>query len=52
VAEGVTNLGQVAQLRSLGCQFAQGFLFFEPLPAAQATELLAAGGRTDVRLPG
>jgi diguanylate cyclase (GGDEF)-like protein/PAS domain S-box-containing protein len=52
VAEGVTNLGQVAQLRSLGCQFAQGFLFFEPLEAARATELLAAGGRTDVRLPG
>jgi diguanylate cyclase (GGDEF)-like protein/PAS domain S-box-containing protein len=40
VAEGVETEGQYALLRSFGCQFAQGYLFARPLPAAQVAKLL------------
>ena len=40
VAEGVENDAQLAQLRQLGCDRIQGYLFQRPLPAAQATEYL------------
>jgi EAL domain-containing protein (putative c-di-GMP-specific phosphodiesterase class I) len=33
IAEGVDDPGQLEQLRRLGCQYAQGFLFSEPLRA-------------------
>ncbi|MDE2304455.1 MAG: EAL domain-containing protein [Gammaproteobacteria bacterium] len=39
LAEGVEERAQVAVLQSLGCRFAQGFLFSPPVPA---TALLAA----------
>ena len=41
VAEGVETEGQYALLRSFGCQFAQGYLFARPLPAAQVAKMLA-----------
>ena len=41
VAEGVETEGQYALLRSFGCQYAQGYLFARPLPAAQVAKLLA-----------
>ena len=43
VAEGVETPAQVEALRALGCRRAQGFLFSEPLPAAQAEQLLTNG---------
>jgi diguanylate cyclase (GGDEF)-like protein/PAS domain S-box-containing protein len=41
VAEGVETTGQLEQLRSLGCDFGQGYLFSKPLPTADAFQLLS-----------
>ena len=43
IAEGVETLEQLAFLRSLGCDEAQGFYFSRPVPALQFAQLLAAG---------
>lgn len=40
VAEGVETAEQLAQLRSLQCEFGQGFFFSKPLTATQAEALL------------
>jgi EAL domain-containing protein (putative c-di-GMP-specific phosphodiesterase class I) len=41
VAEGVETEQQRAVLKALGCGFAQGFFFSEPLDAARAKNLLS-----------
>lgn len=41
VAEGVETADQVAELRRLGCGFAQGFWFAPPQPAETVAELLS-----------
>jgi diguanylate cyclase (GGDEF)-like protein len=40
VAEGVETTEQVAQLRSLGCEFAQGYLFSKPLDSEAVAKAL------------
>jgi EAL domain-containing protein (putative c-di-GMP-specific phosphodiesterase class I) len=40
VADGVEELSQAALLASYGCDFAQGYLFFKPLSAADAGAFL------------
>jgi hypothetical protein len=40
VAEGVENVQQLYQLRELGCQMGQGFLFSKPLPPEMAEKML------------
>jgi diguanylate cyclase (GGDEF)-like protein len=42
VAEGVETDAQWAELKRLGCEFAQGYFFSRPLPAAELGALLAA----------
>lgn len=42
VAEGVETLKQLAQLRSLQCDYAQGFLFSVPLDVASVERLMAS----------
>ena len=42
VAEGVETDAQLARLRDLGCDGAQGFLFSRPLPEEGVCSLLAA----------
>lgn len=43
VAEGVQTPRQAAALRALGCDLAQGYLFSEPVPAADAGRLMREG---------
>ena len=40
-AEGVETLDQIRRLRALGCDFAQGYAFAHPRPAAELDPLLA-----------
>jgi EAL domain-containing protein (putative c-di-GMP-specific phosphodiesterase class I) len=42
VAEGIEGAAELAHLRRLGCDLGQGFLFAEPLSAADATALVQA----------
>jgi EAL domain-containing protein (putative c-di-GMP-specific phosphodiesterase class I) len=44
VAEGVEAQAEVRLLHELGCDFAQGYHFSRPVPAAQAAAQLARGG--------
>jgi EAL domain-containing protein (putative c-di-GMP-specific phosphodiesterase class I) len=44
VAEGIEEFGQLAALREMGCDFAQGFYFSRPIPAAEAGRLLMDTG--------
>ena len=44
VAEGIETPEHVADLRELGCQLGQGFLFSRPLPADRFDLLLASDG--------
>jgi diguanylate cyclase (GGDEF)-like protein len=41
VAEGIESAEQLALVRSIGCDYAQGFFISEPLPAPQVDALLA-----------
>jgi diguanylate cyclase (GGDEF)-like protein/PAS domain S-box-containing protein len=41
VAEGIESWVQSTELRGLGCEFGQGYLFARPLPAADFSERLA-----------
>ncbi len=43
VAEGLETAEQVAVLQAMECDFAQGYFFAKPLPAAQAEQLLIHG---------
>jgi diguanylate cyclase (GGDEF)-like protein len=43
IAEGVETPGQLAQLREIGCDGAQGYLLGRPVPEQEAIALLRAG---------
>jgi diguanylate cyclase (GGDEF)-like protein/PAS domain S-box-containing protein len=40
IAEGIETEGQLASVRELGCDLAQGYLFARPMPAGDMTDLL------------
>ena len=42
IAEGIETSEQLAQLKFLGCQFGQGYLFSKPLPSEEMVALLSA----------
>jgi EAL domain-containing protein (putative c-di-GMP-specific phosphodiesterase class I) len=41
IAEGVETAEQLAELRALGCDMAQGYFIAKPIPAADFDDLLA-----------
>jgi diguanylate cyclase (GGDEF)-like protein/PAS domain S-box-containing protein len=43
IAEGIESGGQLASIRELGCDLAQGFLFARPVPADELGQVLADG---------
>ncbi|MFI4941151.1 MAG: putative bifunctional diguanylate cyclase/phosphodiesterase, partial [Burkholderiales bacterium] len=45
VAEGVETLEQMTFLRDLGCDQLQGFLFSQPVPVAEFTDMVTRGAR-------
>ena len=47
VAEGAEHEGQIEVLKTLGCDFGQGFVFDRPLDAAATITLLRARGETE-----
>ena len=51
VAEGVETAGQLAGLRALGCEYAQGYYFSAPVDAAAAAALIAAAPWLTARSP-
>ena len=42
VAEGIETEGQLAHMRTVGCDIGQGYLFSRPVPAEEVTAFLAA----------
>jgi EAL domain-containing protein (putative c-di-GMP-specific phosphodiesterase class I) len=47
-AEGVESQDQLAQLRKLGCQRAQGFYLARPMPPGDLNKLIAESHRWHV----
>ena len=45
IAEGVETAEHLAILRSLGCEYGQGYFFGKPLPCEEISSLLASGRR-------
>jgi diguanylate cyclase (GGDEF)-like protein/PAS domain S-box-containing protein len=54
IAEGVENEVQLAELRRLGCDYAQGHLFHPAMPATEVSRLLREGtlGYSGISAPG
>jgi EAL domain-containing protein (putative c-di-GMP-specific phosphodiesterase class I) len=51
VAEGIEQAGQLAVLRRMGCELAQGFYFSRPVSAGEAGRLLAADSPASFSAP-
>jgi EAL domain-containing protein (putative c-di-GMP-specific phosphodiesterase class I) len=41
IAEGIESTAEITKLRSFGCSYGQGYLIAKPLPADEASELMA-----------
>ena len=41
MAEGIQTAGQVRKLRSLGCEYGQGYLFSKAVPGDESADLIA-----------
>jgi len=52
VAEGIETIHQLHQLRVLGCEYGQGYLFSRPVPVEEAEKLLNDKSRWQNIIPG
>jgi diguanylate cyclase (GGDEF)-like protein/PAS domain S-box-containing protein len=52
IAEGVESDEQLASVRDLGCDLAQGFLFARPMPTDEMSRMLASGDVPDALADG
>ena len=50
IAEGVEDTGQQRQLRELGCDSAQGFLFGRPMTVAEVDEIIRSGAMPEAMI--
>ncbi len=50
IAEGIETTQQLNQLKTLGCDFGQGYLFSKPVEAQRATELIGSFNQSPLRL--
>jgi diguanylate cyclase (GGDEF)-like protein len=50
IAEGVETEEQLAKLRTIGCEYGQGYLFSRPIDCKSVTNLLAAEVENEIRL--
>lgn len=50
VAEGVENADDVGFLRSIGCEYAQGFYYGEPIPDSEVVQLLKMVYKSESKL--
>ena len=51
IAEGIESIHQIHQLRVLGCEYGQGYLFSRPVPEEEAERLLTDSHRWQSILP-
>jgi EAL domain-containing protein (putative c-di-GMP-specific phosphodiesterase class I) len=51
VAEGIETLHQLHQLRILGCEYGQGYLFSRPVPVEEAERLIDDAARFENVIP-
>jgi EAL domain-containing protein (putative c-di-GMP-specific phosphodiesterase class I) len=51
VAEGIETIHQLHQLRILGCEFGQGYLFSRPVPVEEAERLINDASRFENIIP-
>ncbi|HLM00804.1 MAG TPA: EAL domain-containing protein [Pyrinomonadaceae bacterium] len=51
VAEGIETIHQLHQLRILGCEYGQGFLFSRPVPCGEAEKIVVDKTRWQTILP-
>ena len=51
IAEGIESIHQLHQLRILGCEYGQGYLFSRPVPVEEAERLLEDKARWENIIP-
>jgi predicted signal transduction protein with EAL and GGDEF domain len=51
IAEGIETMHQIHQLRILGCEYGQGYLFSRPVPCEEAGQIIENRDRWQQFIP-